>query len=72
MTELPNNILHFSEYEVLGCKSYDDEMHFQVDAPYPIACQECGVQGELGQADHTLERPPPVVVVSYLRELFGW
>lgn len=49
MTELPNNILHFSEYEVLGCKSYDDEMHFQVDAPYPIACQECGVQGELAR-----------------------
>ncbi len=27
-------------------KSTDDEMHFQVDVPNPIACEECGVQGE--------------------------
>ncbi len=46
MTEMPDNILHLPEYQVLGCKSTDDEMHFQVDAPDPIACEECGVQGE--------------------------
>ena len=46
MTEMPDNILHLSEYQVLGCKSTDDEMHFQVDAPDPIACEECGVQSE--------------------------
>ena len=46
MTELPDNILHLPQYQVLGCKSTDDEMHFQVDAPNPIACEECGVQGE--------------------------
>lgn len=46
MTELPDNILHLPQYQVLGCKSTDDEMHFQVDVPDPIACVECGVQGE--------------------------
>ncbi|QFT23960.1 hypothetical protein FIV02_20530 [Pseudomonas sp. THAF187a] len=46
MTELPDNILHLPQYQVLGCKSTDDEMHFQVDGPDPIACEECGVQGE--------------------------
>jgi len=30
MTELPDNILHLPQYQVLGCKSTDDEMHFQV------------------------------------------
>ena len=35
MTEMPDNILHLPEYQVLGCKSTDDEMHFQVDAPDP-------------------------------------
>ena len=46
MTGLPDNILHLPQYQVLGCKSTDDEMHFQVDVPDPIACEECGVQGE--------------------------
>jgi hypothetical protein len=46
MTELPDNILHLPQYQVLGCKSTDDEMHFQVDVPDLIACEECGVQGE--------------------------
>jgi hypothetical protein len=46
VTSLPENILYLPEYKVLGCKSNDDEMHFQVDAPEPIACEECGVQGE--------------------------
>jgi transposase len=46
MPELPDNILHLPQYQVLGCKSTDDEMHFQVDVPDPIACEECGVQGE--------------------------
>ena len=43
MTELPDNILHLPQYQVLGCKSTDDEMHFQVDVPDPIACEECGL-----------------------------
>lgn len=46
MTEHPDNILHLPRYQVLGCKSTDDEMHFQVDVPDPIACEECGAQGE--------------------------
>ncbi|SDE49282.1 zinc-finger of transposase IS204/IS1001/IS1096/IS1165 [Rhodospira trueperi] len=46
MTEMPDNILYLPEYQVLGCKSTDDEMPFQVEAPDPIACEECGVQGE--------------------------
>ncbi|PJK09464.1 hypothetical protein CO614_09725 [Lysobacteraceae bacterium NML120232] len=33
MTELPDNIPHLPQYQVLGCKSTDDEMHFQVDVP---------------------------------------
>lgn len=39
MTEMPDNILHLPEYQVLGFKSTDDEMHFQVDPPNPIACE---------------------------------
>lgn len=46
MSKIPHNILHLPEYQVLGYTSTDDEMHFQVDAPDPIACEECGVQGE--------------------------
>jgi transposase len=34
MTELPDNILHLPQYQVLGCKSTDDEMHFHVEAPF--------------------------------------
>ena len=61
MTELPDNILHLPQYQVLGCKSTDDEMHFQVDVPDPIACEECGVQGEfVRQAGHSLGGPPPI------------
>ena len=39
-------LINLSVYEVRDSKSTDDEMHFQVDAPDPIACEECGVQGE--------------------------
>ena len=46
MTEMPDNILHLQDYQVIGCKSDDEEMHFQVEAPDPIACESCGVQGE--------------------------
>lgn len=37
---------HMPEYEVPGCKTTDDEMHFQVEAPKPIACESCRVTGE--------------------------
>src|SRR5690554_47961 len=40
MTELPDNILHLPQYQVLGCKSTDDEMHFQVDVPVTNAYTE--------------------------------
>ncbi|MEQ3622818.1 MAG: ISL3 family transposase [Marinobacter sp.] len=46
MAQMPDNILHLQSYEVLGYDSTDDDMHFQVDAPDPIACEECGVQGD--------------------------
>ncbi len=39
------NGIHMPEYEVLGCKTTDDEMHFQVEAPKPITCESCGVTG---------------------------
>ncbi len=29
--------------------STDDEMHFQVEDPDPIACEECAVQYEFGR-----------------------
>ncbi|HSH47974.1 MAG TPA: hypothetical protein VK991_05260, partial [Halomonas sp.] len=44
---LPNNILHLPEYFVLGNKVEEHDLHFQVEAPAPIACEECGVEGEL-------------------------
>lgn len=46
MAQMPDNILHLQSYEVLGYDSTDDDMHFQVNAPDPIACVECGVQGD--------------------------
>ncbi len=39
MAQMPDNILHLPSYEVLGYDSTDDDMHFQVDAPDPIACE---------------------------------
>lgn len=77
MTELPDNILHLPQYQVLGCKSTDDEMHFQVDVPDPIACEECGVQGEFvrfGKRDvpyRDLDLPPPAIPISW-REVQGF
>lgn len=46
MARMPDNILHLPSYEVLGYDSTDDDMHFQVGAPDPIACEECGVHDE--------------------------
>ncbi len=46
MTDMPDNILHLPEYQVLDCKTTEDEMHFRVEAPEPLACESCGVQGE--------------------------
>jgi transposase len=43
---MPDNILHLPGYKVLDCKTTDDEMHYRVEAPEPIACESCGVQGE--------------------------
>jgi hypothetical protein len=71
MTELPDNILHLPQYQVLGCKSTDDEMHFQVDVPDPIACEECGVQGEFvrfGKRDFPIVICPSTASGS----LSGW
>lgn len=43
---MSDNILQLPEFKVLDYKSSDEEMHFKVEAPEPIACEECGVQGE--------------------------
>ena len=45
MSGMPDNILHLPTYKVQDYKSID-EMHFQVAVPDPLACEECGVQGE--------------------------
>lgn len=71
MTEMPDNILHLPEYQVLGFKFTDDEMHFQVDAPDPVACEECGVQGEFvrfGKRDVPYRDLP----IHGKRALSGW
>ena len=47
MMGLVTGLINLSNYEVRDSKSTDDEMHFQVDAPDPIACEKCGVQGEI-------------------------
>jgi len=52
MSKMPDNILHLPEYQVLGYTSTDDEMHFQVDAPDPMAFEECGVQDVVGHLGH--------------------
>lgn len=46
MINLPDNILHLPEYQVMGVKQEEYDLHFQIDAPHPIACEECGVEGE--------------------------
>lgn len=46
MTSLTDSALHLSEYQVLGVKQEEHDLHFQIDAPHPIACEECGVEGE--------------------------
>src|SRR5690606_7310560 len=45
-TGLHYHILHLRQYQVPGCRSTDDELQYLVDVPDPIACEECGVQGE--------------------------
>ncbi len=46
MTSLPNNILHLPEYHLLDSKEEEHDFHFQLEAPTPVACEECGVEGE--------------------------
>ena len=46
MTMLPDNILHLPEYRILGTKMEEHDLHFQVEAPVPVAYKECGVEGE--------------------------
>nr|WP_289137032.1 ISL3 family transposase [uncultured Halomonas sp.] len=46
MTSLPDNILHLPEYHVLGTKMEEHDLHYQVEAPEPLACEECGVESE--------------------------
>ena len=37
MTSLPDNILHLPEYHVLGTKMEEHDLHYQVEAPEPLA-----------------------------------
>lgn len=46
MTNLTVNILHLHEYDVWDIKESEHDLHFQVEAKSPIACEECGVEGE--------------------------
>ena len=40
MTSLPDNILHLPEYHVLATKMEEHDLHYQVEAPEPLACEE--------------------------------
>lgn len=46
MSHLPDNVLHLPEYKVLNAMEMEDGLHFHIDAPDPIACEECGAEGE--------------------------
>jgi len=46
MTSLPDNILHLPEYHILDIKDEEHDLHFRLEAPGPVACEECGVEGE--------------------------
>lgn len=46
MTSLPDNIICLPKYQILNIKEEEHDLHFQVEAPEPIACEECGVEGE--------------------------
>lgn len=37
MTSMPDNILHLPEYHVLGTKVEEHDLHFQDEAPVPVA-----------------------------------
>ena len=46
MTHFSDNILHLPEYHVLGTKVEEHDLHYQIEAPEPLACEECGVENE--------------------------
>ncbi|MAP25471.1 MAG: ISL3 family transposase, partial [Methylophaga sp.] len=46
MTSLPVNVLQLNKYDVWNIKESEHDYHFQVEAKTPIACEECGVEGE--------------------------
>lgn len=46
MTSLPDNILHLPEHHILDIKDEEHDLHFRLEAPGPVACEECGVDGE--------------------------
>lgn len=46
MNSSPDNILHLPEYRILATKMEEHDLHFQVEAPLPVACEECGTERE--------------------------
>lgn len=46
MSHFLDNVLHLPEYQVLNAVEKEDGLHFHIDPPAPIACEECGTVGE--------------------------
>ncbi|GAB2729388.1 hypothetical protein GCM10027172_24310 [Halomonas garicola] len=49
MMHLADNVLHLAEYHILGTKIEEHDLHYQVEASEPLACEECDVEGELAR-----------------------
>lgn len=45
----PANIIHLPNYQIQGTKVEEHDLHFHIEAPHPIACEGCGVEGELAR-----------------------
>jgi len=64
-------VLHLPQYQVLGCKSTDDEMHFQVDVPIPSPARNAACRvSSYGSASVTF----PIVICPSTASgsLSGW
>jgi len=46
VTSLADNLLLLPEYHILGTKVEEHDLHLQVEAPDPVACEGCGVESE--------------------------
>ena len=71
------NSLSLPGYQLVDSDEQNEDIHFRLEAPTPVACEGCGVQGEFvrfGKRDvpyRDLDLPPPAIPISW-REVQGF